>query len=113
VDLSVLEGLSKMLGREKVLFYVRSFSTDAVRINAEIDESASLGDLVRLQAAAHKLKGVAGSVGITLVATRADAIDMACKKGQLETALTDVPELARDLDAAIDALRAAFPDAFE
>ena len=113
LDLEVLEGLGRMLGAQKMLFYVRNFTDDAVRMNARIAEAGRRRDPTELQSLAHKLKGVAGSVGIMAVAARAEAIDAFAKSGDLEQALQEIPLLGRDLDDAVDLLRVSYPAAFE
>ena len=113
LDPEVLEGLGKILGAQKVLFYVRNFADDAVRMNAKITEAGHGRNLSDLQSLAHKLKGAAGSVGITAVADRAEAIDAFAKSGDLEQALGQIPLLGQDIDDAVDLLRAGYPTAFE
>ena len=113
IDLEVLKGLGRMLGAQKVLFYVRNFTDDALRMNAKITEAGRGRDLTNLQNLAHKLKGAAGSVGVSAVAARAEAIDAFAKSGDLEQALAEIPLLSQDIDAAVDLLRVSYPAAFD
>ena len=112
LDMSQIEELISLDETRAVLAeFVGMFTEQAPARIVEMRNAAEQGDLARLAAVAHSLKGASGNLGARLVAETAKRLEHAGKAGQSEHVQSDLAELdARYAEAAV-ALRGLCPPA--
>jgi PAS domain S-box-containing protein len=85
------------------------FRDTAVETEREIENAARTGNLVRVAAAAHKLKGAAQAVGASAVANAAAALEQAGKAGDRARCQDGLGRLAAELRRALAELKGSLP----
>jgi signal transduction histidine kinase/CheY-like chemotaxis protein/HPt (histidine-containing phosphotransfer) domain-containing protein len=106
VDEEHLRLLVESLGRAKVEELVIELPEHLRPHRAQLAEACTLGDLVRMRAAAHALSGMAASLGLTALSELTGAIEEACLEGQAGRVGALCARLDPSLDEALTRLRA-------
>ncbi|HET6827721.1 MAG TPA: response regulator, partial [Ramlibacter sp.] len=95
-------GLSRMMNKKSLyLSMLRRFADTQRKAGTEIRVALMNGDLPLAERLAHTTKGVAGSVGATLVEKHAAAVEQGLKE---QRPPEDVQTMLARLEAALDAL---------
>jgi two-component system sensor histidine kinase/response regulator len=95
-------GLSRMMNKKPLyLAMLRRFAETQSKVATEIRVALMNGDLPLAERLAHTTKGVAGSVGATLVQKHAAAVEQGLKE---QRPPEDVQTMLARLEAAMDAL---------
>ena len=109
LDEPYLRRLVEALGAAKVAALIARLPADAHAYRERVARGQEAGDLAATQAAAHALKGVAVSLGLTALADVTGAIEEACRGGTADDLVTLCARLDGCLDDAIACLRAFDP----
>lgn len=94
--------------RERYESILRKFAVRQAVAADAIRAALDKGDVAAAERDAHSLKGAASTLGVNLVAQQAGAVEMAIREGR--AADEALSSLARSLDEAMAAIRAALPD---
>ena len=106
VDFTGLKMLAKLAGASALTEVVSCFLGESEKMLNDIHSAAMAGDATRLRAAAHKMKGSSGTVGLLATQAHVAAIEMAAKDGDLTTARMQVETLPSVFAASMVQLRA-------
>jgi PAS domain S-box-containing protein len=110
LDMGQIEELISLDETRAVLAeFVGMFAEQAPQRIAEMRGALERGDLGRLAAVAHSLKGASGNLGARLVAETAKRLEHAGKAGQAEGLGQDLDELEARYAQAESALKALLP----
>lgn len=88
-----LKSLASLAGTSALNEVVGCFIGESDRMLAAVHDAMAAGDSTRLRAAAHKLKGSSGTVGLTAVQAQAALVETAAIEGDLAQARTRVATL--------------------
>jgi two-component system sensor histidine kinase/response regulator len=102
----MLDGLRK----DGVSFFERTAASFLSRVGEQVQairDAVLAGDATHLTAAAHLLKGSALNLGLPLVGAAAARLEALGDEGRTEGAAEPLAQLAREVDRAVAALRAA------
>jgi signal transduction histidine kinase/DNA-binding LytR/AlgR family response regulator len=109
LDEAYLRRLVEALGAAKVAALIARLPADARAYRERVARGQEAGDLAATQAAAHALRGIAVSLGLTALAAVSGAIEEACRGGTPDDLVTLCARLDGCLDDAIACLRAFDP----
>jgi HPt (histidine-containing phosphotransfer) domain-containing protein len=110
LDMGQIEELISLDETRAVLAeFVDMFTAQAPARIAEMRSAFAQGDLSRLAAVAHSLKGASGNLGARLVAETSKRLEHAGKAGQAEHMQSDLEELSERFAEAEAALKALLP----
>ncbi len=84
IDLSVLEELARDAGAESLSELTDSFMRDCARREAEIEAE----DMATLEAQSHALTSTARTFGVLALADLTHAVEVACRQGSADDALS-------------------------
>jgi len=104
-DSAALQDLADTLGAAGLAELVDIFFVVAADLQAALTAAAAAGDGPALAAAAHKLRGGAGSLGLRRLLHRARRLEVAARSGDMAAALPLLAPLLADLQAGGDWLR--------
>ncbi len=96
VDASVQAGLIDALGSAGTTALMAQFFADTERLLADADAASAAGDLRRVAACAHSIKGSAANVGFPRVALMASRVEQTARTGTGDVA-TAIALLSRAL----------------
>ncbi|NMS32267.1 Hpt domain-containing protein, partial [Vibrio parahaemolyticus] len=102
INPSVIESDMKILGREKMLHIINLFRTTSADVLSKLQASAEDNDSKEVKNLAHKLKGSAGSLGLTALMNACQAIEAAPQP--LDTYNATKDDLVSQVSASIQAL---------
>ena len=102
INPSVIESDMKILGREKMLHIINLFRTTSADVLSKLQASAGGNDSKQVKNLAHKLKGSAGSLGLTALMNSCQAIEAAPQP--LDTYMATKDQLASQVSESIQAL---------
>ena len=106
VDFSGLKMLAKLAGAGALTEVVSCFLGESEKLLNDVHSAAMAGDLNRLRAVAHKMKGSCGTVGLLATQAHVARIESAAKDGNLAAARSDVETLPSVFAASMVQLRA-------
>jgi response regulator RpfG family c-di-GMP phosphodiesterase len=110
LDMGQIEELISLDETRAVLAeFVGMFAEQAPQRIAEMRNAFNQGDLSRLAAVAHSLKGASGNLGARLVAETSKRLEHAGKAGHAEGMENDLAELEARYAQAESALKALLP----
>jgi signal transduction histidine kinase/DNA-binding NarL/FixJ family response regulator len=98
-----LKSIEDEMGPEYREHLIRSSLREIARLMQQIIESREKHDYAAMQQAAHDLKSVGGSIGMQKTQTLAETLEKAC----INKNYAPIPEMIRDIVAAIDSERMA------
>ncbi len=104
VDFSGLKTLVRLAGRQAVIDVIECFLREVHGLRTGVQ--TALDDGPRLRAAAHKLKGSSGTVGLRSLEAQAAAIEVAAKADNLSLAAEQVALLPEIFAFSVDQLTA-------
>jgi signal transduction histidine kinase/CheY-like chemotaxis protein/HPt (histidine-containing phosphotransfer) domain-containing protein len=107
IDEAVLRTIAETAGADIADDLVETFATDSEAQVAALRTAAQLGDLATAGAAAHRLRGAAGSLGARVLAEACADIERAAQAGQTAGITEAIASLPQALDEAVAALRHA------
>ena len=93
VDPEVLRQLLQLGGEEFTAELYGEFIEETTALMAQINEHWQAAELDKLHPLLHQLKGTAGTLGLTKLATQALALEKAIKKQQAQVIDSGLPEL--------------------
>jgi CheY-like chemotaxis protein/nitrogen-specific signal transduction histidine kinase/HPt (histidine-containing phosphotransfer) domain-containing protein len=93
VDPEVLKQLLQLGGEEFTAELYGEFIEETTALMAQINQHWQATDLDKLHPLLHQLKGTAGTLGLTKLATQALALEKAIKKQQTQVIASGLPEL--------------------
>ncbi|HHX8489023.1 TPA: TMAO reductase system sensor histidine kinase/response regulator TorS [Vibrio diabolicus] len=102
INPSVIESDMKILGREKMLHIINLFRTTSADVLSKLQASAGGNDSKEVKNLAHKLKGSAGSLGLTALMNSCQAIEAAPQP--LDTYMATKDQLVSQVSESIQAL---------
>jgi signal transduction histidine kinase/CheY-like chemotaxis protein/HPt (histidine-containing phosphotransfer) domain-containing protein len=105
IDQAVLRTIAESAGADVADDLVETFAADAELQVAALRDAVRLGDLTAAGAAAHRLRGAAGSLGARTLAEACADLERAAQAGQAATLSSAIADLPTTLDAAVAALR--------
>ncbi|EGR3146868.1 TMAO reductase system sensor histidine kinase/response regulator TorS [Vibrio parahaemolyticus] len=79
INPSVIQSDMKILGREKMLHIIDLFRNTSADVLGQLVESAEKNDSLAVKNLAHKLKGSAGSLGLTALMNTCQSIEIAAE----------------------------------
>ena len=106
VDFSGLKMLAKLAGGGALIEVVSCFLGESEKLLNDVHSAAMAGDLTRLRAVAHKMKGSCGTVGLLATQAHIARIESAAKDGDLSAARIHVETLPSLFAASMVQLRA-------
>ena len=106
VDFSGLKMLAKLAGPGALSEVVSCFLGESEKMLNDVHAASMAGDVVRLRAAAHKMKGSSGTVGLLATQAHVARIESAAKDGDLAAARAGVETLPSVFAAGMAQLRA-------
>ncbi len=98
--------LAKLAGVGALNEVIACFIGESEKMLSEVQTAAEANDGLALRAAAHKMKGSCGTVGLLVIQTHAGNIESAAKNGDLTTARTYVEALPQLFATSLGHLRA-------
>ncbi len=102
INPSVIESDMKILGRDKMLHIINLFRATSTDVLSKLQASAEDNDSKEVKNLAHKLKGSAGSLGLTALMNACQAIEAAPQP--LDTYNATKDDLVSQVSASIQAL---------
>ncbi|RZK27031.1 MAG: Hpt domain-containing protein, partial [Hymenobacter sp.] len=102
VDPEVLKQLLQLGGEEFTAELYGEFIEETTALMAQINEHWQATELDKLHPLLHQLKGTAGTLGLTKLATQALALEKAIKKQQTQVIDSGLPELNKLFATFID-----------
>lgn len=102
INPSVIQSDMKILGREKMLHIIDLFRNTSADVLGQLVESAKRNDSLAVKNLAHKLKGSAGSLGLTALMNTCQSIEIAAEP--LDTYNTQQGLLDEQVAASVNAL---------
>ncbi|HAS6435586.1 TPA: TMAO reductase system sensor histidine kinase/response regulator TorS [Vibrio parahaemolyticus] len=99
---SVIQSDMKILGREKMLHIIDLFRNTSADVLGQLVESAEKNDSLAVKNLAHKLKGSAGSLGLTALMNTCQSIEIAAEP--LDTYNSQQGLLDEQVAASVNAL---------
>ncbi|EMC8461340.1 TMAO reductase system sensor histidine kinase/response regulator TorS [Vibrio alginolyticus] len=102
INPSVIESDMKILGRDKMLHIINLFRSTSTDVLSKLQASAEDNDSKEVKNLAHKLKGSAGSLGLTALMNACQAIEAAAQP--LDTYNATKDDLVSQVSASIQAL---------
>lgn len=104
VDHNVLEDDTKVLGKEKVAELIELFVTSSIEIVKKMDEAVVQEDAASIKQLSHKLKGSAGSMGMS--ALHASCLEIESNSKPLRKYQQQRSVLVNLLDTSVKAVKA-------
>ena len=98
--------LAKLAGAGALTEVVSCFLGESEKLLNDVHSAAMAGDLSRLRAVAHKMKGSCGTVGLLATQAHVARIESAARDGDLAAARSDVETLPSVFAASMVQLRA-------
>lgn len=96
IDLRTLMMLEEAIGKDQTRSSIHAFLDSGDRAVEVMTAAASEPpDQKTLEREAHKLAGGSTQIGASLVRAEAEAIEQACRRGDIETAIRHMPVLSR------------------
>ncbi|EGR0289541.1 TMAO reductase system sensor histidine kinase/response regulator TorS [Vibrio parahaemolyticus] len=102
INPSVIQSDMKILGREKMLHIIDLFRNTSADVLGQLVESAEKNDSLAVKNLAHKLKGSAGSLGLTALMNTCQSIEIAAEP--LDTYNSQQGLLDEQVAASVNAL---------
>ncbi len=102
INPSVIQSDMKILGREKMLHIIDLFRNTSADVLGQLVESAEKNDSLAVKNLAHKLKGSAGSLGLTVLMNTCQSIEIAAEP--LDTYNAQQGLLDEQVAASVNAL---------
>ncbi|EXF72220.1 TMAO reductase sytem sensor TorS, partial [Vibrio parahaemolyticus AQ3810] len=102
INPSVIQSDMKILGREKMLHIIDLFRNTSADVLGQLVESAEKNDSLAVKNLAHKLKGSAGSLGLTALMNTCQSIEIAAEP--LDTYNAQQGLLDEQVAASVNAL---------
>ncbi|ELB2035301.1 TMAO reductase system sensor histidine kinase/response regulator TorS [Vibrio parahaemolyticus] len=102
INPSVIQSDMKILGREKMLHIIDLFRNTSADVLGQLVESAEKNDSLAVKNLAHKLKGSAGSLGLTALMNTCQSIEIAAEP--LDTYNAQKSLLDEQVAASVNAL---------
>lgn len=102
INPNVIQSDMKILGREKMLHIIDLFRQTSADVLSQMETSSESGDSRGVKDLAHKLKGSAGSLGLTALMNTCQCVEIAAEP--LEAYATHQGALKEQVDESIHAL---------
>ena len=106
VNFTGLKTLASLAGASALSEVGSCFLAESQKMIDEVQAAATSGDVLRLRAAAHKMKGSCGTVGLTALHDHATLIERAAKDGNLIQARAHAAGLDEVFASSLAQLRA-------
>lgn len=102
IDLDLEHGVSLFMGREEFyLKYLKKFPESIRGLLIELDEALKEKDDIKIEAAAHSIKGVAGNLGVREVAALGSSLILDIRERTYENIEEHYNELVKHINKAI------------
>ena len=113
LDLSTLSELERRLGRMRVTKVVAAQIANSQDMARRFSALEQAPDATQIKLLAHQIAGSSGSIGLARLSEQAFLVERTADTAGAVELVTLVRELRHCIDAALDALRAQYPDLAE
>jgi HPt (histidine-containing phosphotransfer) domain-containing protein len=113
LDLATLTELERRLGRDRIMKVVAAQMVNGREMARRLAALELAPDSVLIKALAHQIAGSSGSIGLIRLSNQAVSVELAATDAESSALVPMVRTLCDCIDAALDALRARYPEITE